>query len=556
MRKFTLFMLTAMMAVAVGAQPKIATKLQGQQTPAAVQLMKQTAARQQLCGTLMQRETLPVAAQVLKADAENVPVTPPADLETTRFRLNGSIQLEMWETVSRPIQIGFDGNDVYLQGFMYTLPEAWIKGTLNDDHTIVTFPMQFVGQVYNSNGDLRDLYFWPATYGTDESGNSGWQPTDAVFNYNEDMNTFVLTQDVVTYIFENTLVDGLRYFAVYDSQLTITDDSDTVEVPADLVTEDYQMDGIFMDLNDDNEWYEVEPFVRTVKVAFDDEYVYLQGLCPYISGAWVKGKRDGNKFVFENGQFFGTYIFEGEGYPIYLVGYEEPTDDAVEIVFELDEETGTLTTQQWVSLSAIPDDVLAFEVYSGVTLSHISDVAVVPAAPEFLYFEFDPELEMALAELDVPAVDVDGKPLITSKLSYQFFTDYGEGEEPYVFLADWHEGLEEDMTIVPYDFEDDIDFLRGGEMVLFYSIEEGIKRIGVKSIYTGGGQTNESPITWYLVDEDYDPTTSIASVSQHADEGQCFDLQGRRIMNGHAKGLVLQQKRTADGQVRTVKVVK
>lgn len=554
MRKFTLMLLAAMFTITMGAQTAMLKKGPALQKPATAKMLRQSPERQLIEQGMFAQEG--ASRKNVIGEITNELVTPPADLVTERYRLNGSIKVSGWETVSRTILIGFDGNDVYLQGFMYYLPEAWIKGTLSEDHSTVSFPMQFVGNIYNSDNELRDVYFWPATYITDDTDEGSWQPIDAVFNFNEDMKTFVLQQEVVTYIFENTLTDGLRYFAVYDSELTITSDIDTVEVPDDLVTEAYQLEGIAMNYDYDAEdWYADEEFVRSVQVAYDEDHIYIKGLCSYIPGAWVKGDRQGDKYVLANGQYFGIYIYEGEAYPIYLVGYDKQEDKAADIVLELDEETGTLTTQQWVSLSAIADDVLAYEIYSDVALSHILDVAAVPETPEIAYFEYDPDYEMGLAELEIPTVDVDGRPLMTSKLSYQIFTDYGDGVEPYVFLADWHEGLEEDMTVVPYDFEDDIDFLRGGEMVLFYSIEEGLKRIGVQSIYEGGGKTNKSEISWYLVDEDYEPTAVSSTTGRSNGETVYFDLQGRHVTD-QTKGLLIKQTRKADGSINTVKVVR
>ena len=554
MRKITLMLLAAVMAVAAGAQPRMMRQTTGSRMPAPAFSMKQTADRQLLA---QERATeKPSAAAAPKANADLEAVVPPADLVTVPYRMDGYMQIDAWEPIDRTVQIGFDGSDVYLQGFMYYLPEAWIKGTLSDDHKTVTFPMQFVGNLYNSNGELRDVYFWPATYGEDGT----MHPIDAVFNYNEEVGTFALTQEVVTYIFENTLVDGLRYFVAYDSELTFADDSDTVEVPDDLDAEDYQFSATQMELVDAENgiWTEYEDVAGTVRVAYDDDFVYIQGLCRYIPTAWVKGKRDGNRFVFENGQYFGIYIFGGEAYPVYLVGFDTEKAQAGDVVMTLDEETGTLTAQQYVSLSAIPDDAWFYEIWSNVTISRLVDVAAVPATPEFLYFEYDPDWEMGLAELSIPAVDVDGKALITSKLYYQIYTDYGEGGEPYTFEADWHEGLAEDMSVVPYDFEDDIDFLRAGEMILFYTIQADIKRIGVKSIYTGGGETNESEISWWLVDEDYvpDETTAVdGAKSCKAATVAYFDLQGRKAAPD-AKGLLLKQTVKADGTVSTVKVAR
>ncbi len=46
------------------------------------------------------------------------------------------------------VKIGFDGNDVYVQGFNSYLPEAWIKGVLADG--VVTFAGD---QYYGSYGE-------------------------------------------------------------------------------------------------------------------------------------------------------------------------------------------------------------------------------------------------------------------------------------------------------------------------------------------------------------------------------------------------------------------
>ena len=101
-------------------------------------------------------------------------VTPPADMEARGYRMNAYIfDGSSWEVVDRVLQIGFDGDDVYLQGFSVYLPEAWIKGTLNDDFTQVTFPMQYFGNLYGN-----DLYFYPATPVEDN-----YVAIDAVFNF-------------------------------------------------------------------------------------------------------------------------------------------------------------------------------------------------------------------------------------------------------------------------------------------------------------------------------------------------------------------------------------
>lgn len=71
-------------------------------------------------------------------------VTPPANLVTTDYILEAR-DYRTGEVVSQWCSIGFDGNDAYLQGFCFTLPEAWIKGTRDGNR--LTFPMeQYIGK--------------------------------------------------------------------------------------------------------------------------------------------------------------------------------------------------------------------------------------------------------------------------------------------------------------------------------------------------------------------------------------------------------------------------
>ncbi len=61
----------------------------------------------------------------------------------------------------------------------------------------------------------------------------------------------------------------------------------------------------------------------------------------------------------------------------------------------------------------------------------------------------------------------------------------------------------------------------------FYVHAPGIEdwdAIGVKSIYTGGGETHESPITWY------DLTTGINTITASDEQPtEYYDLMGRRV---------------------------
>ena len=443
-------------------------------------------------------------------------VTPPASLETHGYRLNAYIfDGSSWEAVDRTLQIGFDGNDVYMQGFSVYLPEAWIKGTLNEDHTQVTFPMQYYGAYYG-----YPLYFYPVTPFSD-----GYELIDAVFDYEERADVFFLNQDNVCYILENAHPDQLGWYYQYDSEMTITSDQGTVVVPEGLETQPYMLTGYYMGYDDDIDmWFEGDPLMGSAKVGFDGDDIYVQGLCSYLPKAWVKGHREGDTYVFDNGQYFGPFAYVGEVYPLYFMGCTPETNDAEPFTLTLDAETGVFTAQQWYGICADNVEVSWYDLLGSVALAPIVDEPAIPETPTVLYFEYYPDDEMGYLVLDVPAVDVDGQPLLTERLGYRLFTDSGEGAEPYIFWADIY-GFEQDETIIPYNFNDDMNILMGGQLVVVYFIGEDVQRIGVQSVYFGGNEMNESEIGWYELG-----MTSVTTIV--ADDNRAveyYDLMGRRV---------------------------
>ena len=443
-------------------------------------------------------------------------VTPPEGLVTDSYRLNAYIfDGSSWVVVDRALQIGIDGDDVYLQGFSVYLPEAWIKGTLNEDHTQVAFPVQYFGSLYG-----YDIYFYPAS-----PVDSEYVSIDAVFNYDERSDVFVLDQEQVCYIFENAYADHVGWYYMYDSEMNITPDANTVIVPEGLETEPYMLTGVYMGYYEDTEeWFEGDPLMGMAQVGIDGDDIYVQGLCSYLPKAWVKGHREGDGYVFDNGQYFGPFVWGGDIYPLYLMGCTPETNDAEPLTFILDEETGALVAQQWYGICADDIEVNWYDLLSNAVLTPMVDEPAVPAQPTVLYLEYYDDEDLGFVVLDIPVVDVDGKPLMLDLLGYQLFLDYGDGPEPYIFWSDIY-GFDDDETVIPYTFNDDMNILSGGQLVVVYYLGEGLKRIGVQSVYDGGGETNYSEIGWYDL-----TTTSVTDII--ADDNRAieyYDLMGRRV---------------------------
>ena len=330
MKRFLLLLVTALLTMAVSALPVQNTKLpkpdQSKNHPA----------------ISVPRTDLSPSLKTGTPQLADAVVTPPASLVTESYRLNAHIfDGSSWEVVDRTLQIGFDGNDVYLQGFSVYLPEAWIKGTLNDDFTQVTFPSQYFGNLYGN-----DIYFYPVTPVGDE-----YVPIDAVFNYDERSNVFFLDQEQVCYIFENAYPDPVGWYYMYDSEMNITSDAYTVVVPEDLETQPYLLTGVYMGYYEDiEEWFEGDPLLGLAQVGFYGDDIYVQGLCSYMPKAWVKGHLEGDSYVFDNGQYFGPFVWGGDIYPLYFMGCTPETVEPDPFTLTLDPETGALVAQQWYGI--------------------------------------------------------------------------------------------------------------------------------------------------------------------------------------------------------------
>ena len=464
-------------------------------------------------------------------------VTPPEDLETRNYHLNAYIfDGSSWEVVDRTLKIGFDGNDVYLQGFSVYLPEAWIKGTLTDDGTQVIFPMQYYGNLYGN-----DIYFYPVSPLDGE-----YVLIDAVFNYNERADVFVLDQEQVCYIIENAYSDHLGWYYQYDSEMNITPDVGTVIVPEGLETQPYMLTGVYMGYYTDTDtWFEGDPLMGSAQVGFDGDDIYIQGLCSYLPKAWVKGHREGDSYVLDNGQYFGPFVFVDEVYPLYFMGCAPESEDVAQLTLTPDPETGALVAEQWYAISATDMVVEWYDLLGNVALTPMVDEPAVPATPAVLYFEYYDDEDMGFVVLDIPVTDPDGKPLMTDLLGYQLFCDYGEGAEPYIFWADIY-GFEDDQTVIPYSFNDDMNILMGGQLVVVYFIGQDIQRIGVQSVYEGGGETNLSEIGWY----DLTATSVTSIVADDNRTVEYYDLMGRRVDAGKlTRGIYV----TSDGRKILVK---
>ena len=125
---------------------------------------------------------------------------------TDLVEIPAGLQTETWNTSSSEgrgtVVVGFDGNDVYVQGVSAYFPTSWIKGTL--DGTTVTFKKnQYLGDVY-------DYHIWA-------SGTDGSVLTDFYMEYDAATNTLTALNDLLI-----NAADDRIYYLTWIENLLIT----------------------------------------------------------------------------------------------------------------------------------------------------------------------------------------------------------------------------------------------------------------------------------------------------------------------------------------------
>ena len=424
------------------------------------------------------------------------------------------------------VGVAFDGNDIYVQGLCTYLPEAWVKGTLNG--TTATFAS---GQYYGQYSGQYNLFF----VGADVEGEAN---LDVAFEYDAeagsltcDENTIILLGSSATSLFDSSY-DYLMNAVITREQ---PEQPEVVVAPLDLVAEPYLLTAYDKDVT------------REVKVGFYGENeVYFQGLSEYVEDAWVKGINN-NGVISIPETYLGIYES--------LFGDSELSMNAAEFVYNAEEqkftsEAGFTTT----------DGEYAYDELEQVVLTKIVEKAATPADPEIVQFKLITETgeftKYPSVKFNIPVIDTEGNAMVSDKLSYiVYIVDSLGVEAPLTFTTDLYTKLTEDMTEIPYNFSDTWDIYAGGSPVYLNqepTLIASWKKIGVQSIYRGMGEEHSSNKVWFDIE---DLMSGISSVTANEGEVRYFDLQGRAA-NGSAKGLLIKQVRDAQGNVKTVKVVR
>lgn len=481
-------------------------------------------------------------------DPDPVPdlVTPPSTANIENWYLDA---VGYDNDVYAVLPIAIDGNDMYIQGlFPGYLPDAWIKGTI--DGNKVTFPTgQYVGNLSSEEASYQCYIL-----GYDETTES---LCDIVFSYDAD-NGVLATNHYIILNSGTASLSAIDYVSYVDITKTAPVYPEPIQAPAGLVTSEYVMSG-YEYVTDESSETEISlsPIDARVLIGFDGSDVYFYGLADTL---WAKGtlSSDGTKITIPANQYMGTienYFYTSD---YYVTALDSVTGQMVDLVFNYDAANGILSSNQEVCLNGSRKILYYYSICVDVKLTKMVEFAATPATPAVAGFSYNETAAWGRLQAVIPLVDVDGKDLLTSCLSYQVMIEYRDGTvAPLTFTTDLYHDLTSDMDTIPYALRN-YDFYPGEKHSIYLNqpleVMKTWKQIGIKSIYTGGGETHESAVSWYSLEEWYE-SLGIADVKAEPLSTTYYNLQGRPV-SASQKGLLIQQTRMADGTVKTRKVVR
>ncbi len=501
--------------------------------------------------------------QSRKAPARVDVITEQPAGELRTYQRSGGAMYNFWGYLFTTYQDGSamqivfaeDGKTVYLKDpVSQAIANTWVKGELSDDGQTLIMPLnQFI--IYYPDYGYGLMTAW-VDVTVDESGNIVATPnpdvTEATFTIGADgtisldrsygdVNAF--TGSGIGLIYD----DDLSWGGYVDWESVYTPFSDTpVALPEGAVLEDYSMS--YVDSYGNNGG-------QMVKVAMMDNDVYVQGMSTIVPDGVMKGTLEGDKVIFPSNQYLGV----GNSLFLYMMALDSDVDgnyiEKEGLEFSYDATTRTMSSIYNLGIVAGAN---VQELYGQPVLAPYTDHAATPANPEVIDFVDNGELGgYNYGSFNVPTADTEGNFINPNDLYYRIYID---DDELFTFGPDEYPEISEFMTDVPYFYTDNYDIGVGGATIYFY--ETGFQRVGIQSVFRGGGEEHVSEIVYMNLTDGAAPVGTADHYAAYCDDNaseqgmsagraQAYDL-ATYINDASLKGLKVKGLRISAPQGTTV----
>lgn len=430
--------------------------------------------------------------------SEEVPLVPPTGLQTQQLiATTGYHDGIGWNPYNSTVQIGFDGDDVWLQGLTDLLPQAWLKGTREGNR--LSFPSgQLLGSYYNT-----PVYMIGAE--PDENGN----PVVAegiTFEYDGE-GTYTSYNDIMV----SSSRININYVAYYLGMTLSTEPDGVVTPSGKLRTVEYTMN-----YQEPDENGRLISKFYMVNGGAADGLFYVQGISPYVPEAYIAGTiGDDNRLTFPSPQYLGDFFDEESGYtyPMYFQAFDgESGELKPQVTFDYDADThaflnpstaisigitktGLLTQQFLYNVKLTPTKILEEQTIGWCSDELASNAWSVGIGEGELRISAAirlPHSKMMRYEgHTITKIRFAVKPGLEN-VSVWIRTSLANSSEVVQSVAEVHNGWNEVELNTPFDID-------GGEIFIGYT---GTQPEGVKAILSyGEGDENTS---WLAVDNQWD----------------------------------------------------
>ncbi len=513
MKKNLLLLLAfAIAMVASGQRLSVSPQLKGQPVKGKYEFRSTKHEATQRGGKLIMSQQRKAPARV-----EVISDQPAGELKT--YQRSGGALYTYWGYLFSTYQDGSamqvvfaeDGKTVYLKDpVSQAIANTWVKGQLSDDGKTLTMPLnQFI--IFYPEADYGLITAWVET-SVDESGNvvaeANPDITEVTYTIGDD-GTITLngsTGDVDTFTGSGLGLiydDDLTWAGYLDWESAYTPFTDTpVALPEGAVLEDYSMS------------YEDSygnAGGKMVKVAQVDNDIYVQGMSSLVPDGVMKGTLEDSKVIFPSNQYLGV----GNSMFLYMAGLDSDVDGEYEmsegLEFRYDATTRTMSSIYNLGIIAGAN---VQEVYGLPVIAPYADHAATPANPEVIDFADQGELGgYNYGSFNVPTVDTEGNFINPNDLYYRIYFD---DDELFTFGPDEYPQITEYMTDVPYYYTDGYDIGEGGATIYFY--ETGFHRVGIQSVFRGGGEEHVSDIVYMELTDGSAPVGTADHYSGYCDD--------------------------------------
>lgn len=308
-----------------------------------------------------------------------------------------------------------------------------------------------------------------------------------------------------------------------------------------------------------------------VNVAIVDDKVYIEGFDKNYPTACITGTINGDKVTFEGGQYLG----QNENFYHYLVFNEAELKNVNQYMEELWEFPGNVIRSIEASYDATnkiiscPMDIAWFsnvgtesvyfkDFYVGPLFAPSATTPATPVDPEITeVMDYEAGMGFGGIAFNLPLLGTNNEVLNPDFYTYVIYFD----NEPYTFTKALYPGIENAMTEIPYNFNDnqyeDIR-VEGMEHVVIWKVD-GYTSVGVQGIYTVGETVNKTEIiTVKLGGEDNpdDPDDTGVDGIDAVDVAsiEYFDFTGNKVVNP-AKGMYIRKVTFTTGKTITDKII-